>query len=246
MDTPPEAVPYLADLCADFNELGSSVDDAMALLHEAGAGPGAAIDLGCGKGVFAIALAERGWRVRAVDLHPPFLDEARRRADAAGVAERVAVVEGDLVAEAAGVADAGLDLALLVSIGRPWGSLVETVAALRRIVRPGGWVLIDDAFIEGDRTAAPEYDGYTPLAATERDLVAHGDAIVGRRIVSDDEGRRRHERELGWLRARAAAIVARDPTAAPVIERFLDQQAGAYEDLVGPVRGAMWLLRRGA
>ncbi|MFG0273459.1 MAG: class I SAM-dependent methyltransferase [Phycisphaerales bacterium] len=245
MDTPPEAVPYLAELCADFDELGSSVDDAMALLDGAGAPPGAAIDLGCGKGVFAIALAKRGWRVRAVDLHPPFLDEVRRRAADAGVGDRVEVVEGELEAEAARTAAGSLDLALLMSIGRPWGTLAETVGALRRLVRPGGWILIDDAYLEGDRPAGPEYDGYASLEATERDLVAHGDAIVGRRIVSHEEGRIRHERELGWLRARGAAIVARDPAAAPVIERFLAQQAGAYDDLVGPVRGAMWLLRRG-
>jgi SAM-dependent methyltransferase len=245
MDTFPEAVPYLADLCADFDELGSSVNDAMTLLHEAGAAPGEAIDLGCGKGVFAIALANRGWRVRGVDLHPVFIDEACERAAEAELADACSFSEGDLVALAEATPAESVDLALLVSVGRPWGSLEATVDALRRIVRPGGFMLIDDAYLEGDAPAPPGYDGYASLAETERVLESRGDRVVGRRMPTQAEAKARHERELGWLRRRGAEVVERDPVAKPIVERFLAQQEGAYEDLVGPARGAMWLLRRG-
>ena len=245
MDTFPEAVPELADLCADFDELGSSVADAMALLEDAGAEPGTAMDLGCGKGVFAIALADRGWSVRGVDLHPVFVEEACERAADAELADRCRFSEGDLVALADATPAASVDLALLLSIGRPWGSLEATVDALRRIVRPGGFMLVDDAYLEGEAPAPPGYDGYASLAETERVLESRGDRIVGRRMPTQDEAAARHERALGWLRRRGAELVERDPVARPIVERFLAQQEGAYEDLVGPARGAMWLVRRG-
>lgn len=51
--------------------------------------PGRALDLGCGYGRAAIFLARAGWRVDAVDFVELALDEAQRRAEAAGVADAI-------------------------------------------------------------------------------------------------------------------------------------------------------------
>ena len=48
-------------------------------------GPGKALDLGCGSGLHAVTLAQRGWDVTGVDVIGKALDRARRRAAAAGV-----------------------------------------------------------------------------------------------------------------------------------------------------------------
>ena len=50
--------------------------------------PGRALDVGCGYGRAAIYLAQRGWTAVGVDFIPQAIDEARRRATAAGVAAR--------------------------------------------------------------------------------------------------------------------------------------------------------------
>ncbi len=55
---------------------------------------GRALDLGCGSGMQAVHLAQRGWQVTGVDLVPKALDAARRRARDAGV--DVQLVEGDV------------------------------------------------------------------------------------------------------------------------------------------------------
>ena len=44
-----------------------------------GDGPGAVIDVGCGGGVTAVALAERGWTVTGVDISEDQLRVARGR-----------------------------------------------------------------------------------------------------------------------------------------------------------------------
>jgi SAM-dependent methyltransferase len=56
-------------------------------------------DLGCGDGRLVIAAAKRGARKAVgVDLDPERIREARENARAAGVADRVTFVEGDLFA----------------------------------------------------------------------------------------------------------------------------------------------------
>ncbi|OII65619.1 hypothetical protein BJP40_16450 [Streptomyces sp. CC53] len=51
--------------------------------------PGRALDLGCGAGGNALALAERGWRVTAVDLAPRAIASTRASACARGLDDRV-------------------------------------------------------------------------------------------------------------------------------------------------------------
>jgi len=46
---------------------------------------GSALDLGCGSGIWAVKLAQRGWQVTGVDFVPKALRRARERAHRAGV-----------------------------------------------------------------------------------------------------------------------------------------------------------------
>lgn len=47
--------------------------------EDAHGGPGRALDLGCGSGAHAVALAERGWKTTGVDLVPAALKRARTK-----------------------------------------------------------------------------------------------------------------------------------------------------------------------
>jgi len=69
---------------------------ALLAREEEGHGPpyGPALDLGCGSGIWAVRLAERGWQVTGVDFVPKALRRARERARRAGVDLRL--VEGDV------------------------------------------------------------------------------------------------------------------------------------------------------
>lgn len=51
--------------------------------------PGKALDLGCGYGRTAIYLARQGWVVDAIDFVPQAIEEARRRAQQASVADKI-------------------------------------------------------------------------------------------------------------------------------------------------------------
>jgi SAM-dependent methyltransferase len=55
---------------------------------------GPALDLGCGSGIWAVKLAERGWQVTGVDFIPKALRRARQHAQQAGV--EIRLVPGDV------------------------------------------------------------------------------------------------------------------------------------------------------
>ena len=74
---------------------------------------GRALDLGCGSGIWTVALAQRGWKVTGVDFVPKALRRARERAEQAEV--EVELLEGDVTKlDAAGV---GSGFRLLVDFG---------------------------------------------------------------------------------------------------------------------------------
>jgi len=74
---------------------------------------GPALDLGCGSGIWAVRLAERGWRVTGVDMVPKALRRARGRAREAGV--DVTLVEGDVTR--LGRSGVGSGFSLLLDFG---------------------------------------------------------------------------------------------------------------------------------
>ena len=74
---------------------------------------GRALDLGCGSGIWVVALAQRGWQVTGVDFVPKAIRRARERAEQAEV--EVELLEGDVTElDAAGV---GSGFQLLLDFG---------------------------------------------------------------------------------------------------------------------------------
>jgi release factor glutamine methyltransferase len=118
------------------------------------------LDMGCGSGPIAIAMARAGARkVVAVDLMPEACELARRNAALNGVADRVTVLQGDLFApvrgmafdlivdDVSGVADEVAQISSWFPSGVPAGGedgTVHTVRMLRSArdhLAPGGRLL---------------------------------------------------------------------------------------------------------
>lgn len=101
---------------------------------------GRALDLGCGYGRAAIYMARRGWEVDGVDFIPQAIEEAQRRATAAGVEVRWHV--GDVTALT--FLTPPYDLALDVGCGHALDAAQWAVyqASLQRWLRPAGLYLL--------------------------------------------------------------------------------------------------------
>ncbi|MGX6449698.1 SAM-dependent methyltransferase [Patulibacter sp. S7RM1-6] len=102
--------------------------------------PGRALDLGCGEGGDALWLAERGWRVVAVDVAQIPLDRGARQAAEVGLADRVDWVRQDL---GVGFPDGAFDLVTACYLHSPVE--LDRRRALRAglaAVAPGGTAVV--------------------------------------------------------------------------------------------------------
>jgi Methylase involved in ubiquinone/menaquinone biosynthesis len=96
LETEPRLLPVLPDLLADLDELGTSAEEIVSALRRGGVPRGGrALDLGCGKGAVAVALAERlGLAVEGVDAFPPSSNPQGRSPRRAGWANRAPSAKG--------------------------------------------------------------------------------------------------------------------------------------------------------
>lgn len=142
-----------------------------------------ALDLGCGTGAIAVRLARLGLHVTLLDASLPMLDFAERAAQEAGVAERIALKQGD-AAQLATLFPAGaFDLILCHNIleytDDPCAALRSAARALRD---PSSIISVLVRNRAGEVLKAAIQDG--DLAATKHNLSAEWghESLYGGRV----------------------------------------------------------------
>ena len=102
--------------------------------------------LATGTADFAIAAARHlpGAHVTGVDLTPAMLDVGRRKVEAAGLAGRVSLEEGDACALAC--ADASADVAICAFGFRNFPDRARALREVARVLTPGGHLLVLELF----------------------------------------------------------------------------------------------------
>lgn len=96
------------------------------------------LDVGCGGGILAEAMAQRGARVTGIDLAEAPLAVARLHAHRVGADVRYLATSAEsLAGEEPARYDVVTCMEMLEHVPRP----AETVAACARLARPGGWVV---------------------------------------------------------------------------------------------------------
>ncbi|PWW24706.1 methyltransferase family protein [Geodermatophilus normandii] len=104
------------------------------------------LDVGGGSGVFAVPLARLGHEVTVVDPSADALATLERRAQTAGVGDRVRGLQGDgdLLHELP-LGDGGYDLALCHAVLEVVDDPATTLGEITRALRPGGQVSVATA-----------------------------------------------------------------------------------------------------
>jgi SAM-dependent methyltransferase len=167
----------------------TSEDKLLLLGERLGLGPGSRVlDIASGRGGPAVLLArELGCAIRGIEVAPEFHAVAVERAEAAGVAERVAFELGD--ASKTDLGD-GYDAALCLGASFVWGGLAGTLEALEPVVRPGGHVVVGEPFwrrlpLPDDYTERG--DPWTTLEGTVLVVEAFGLSVVSVIASSEDD-----------------------------------------------------------
>lgn len=118
--------------------------------------PGARVaDVGCGCGWSSVALAKAfpELTVVAVDLDQPSLERAREIAAAEGVAGRVTFVQADATAGLDLLPTGGFDLVTVFEALHDTARPGDVLTSLRRLVVPGGALLVAEPGVEEEFTA---------------------------------------------------------------------------------------------
>ncbi|RVX47392.1 methyltransferase family protein [Nonomuraea polychroma] len=162
--------------------------------------PGARIaDVGCGGGWSSIALARAYPEalVEGVDIDAPSIELAGRNAAASGLGERISFRRGDAALLDEGRYDAIFAFECVHDMPRP----VDTLAAVRRAIAPGGAVVIMDEAV-GESFTAPADDterlmyGFSLLICLPDGM--HDQPSAGTGTVMRPDTLRRYAREAGF------------------------------------------------
>lgn len=236
LDCPLELLPEAARLFSGLDALGSEPEALVSAMRTWAAELDGRmfLELGCGFGAPGRALArDCGVQVLGVDALAEFVDEARRRADAAGVADRCRYRLDDLRRMLS--AEGRFDGVLWLAMGNGLGDLRDTVRQLRRLVKPGGWVVI--------QADAPHVDGQHDAASTRAALTAFGDELARDLSVPHWQVREADRARQQALRAAGETIAAEDPFRAATVMLYLERQQ--REATEAPKReSCIWVLRR--
>jgi len=124
------------------------------------------VDLGIGDGMLTLMLAEVAESVTAVDLSPEMLRQLESRARAKGISN-VEVVEADI--EDLPLEDGEYDVAVLSQALHHASDPARCLAEARRILKPGGKVLVLDLLAHGESWVRDRLQ-HRHLGFTEGDL----------------------------------------------------------------------------
>lgn len=213
--------------------LGSSPEASVALLRRAGVGGGSRVlELACGKGVCAAAIArDLHATVRAIDACESFIDEAKERAADSGVSRRCRFEVRDIhdLGRPAARFDAVVMIGLLGHESAP--------PLLRAWTREGGVYLFDDAT---PRTLGDPRD-------LMRAAVEHlGDALIGGRELPAAQLRARIRRDLDRVRRGTRCAADTFPRLRRGLDHWFEGFARAAHELEAGFRTGTWLIRKGA
>lgn len=167
--------------------------------------PGRALDLACGNGRHALWLAEREWRVTAVDFSGEALRQARERSAEVGL--EVDWMEADLTAYHPQAT--AFDLVLVAYLHVPRGERRAILAAAAAAVAPEGTIVVAGHDLTNIGTGAPGPSS-AALLYTPDDIVSELPGLV---VTRAEQARRPVELEDGTkVEAVDALVVATRPS----------------------------------
>jgi ubiquinone/menaquinone biosynthesis C-methylase UbiE len=234
-------MPYLLQ---DMWALGCSEKDILQVVRELDLTmKSTVLDLGCGKGAIAVQLAQKyGYSVTGIDAMPEFLEVARNKAAEYQVSHLCGFIKQDILKYT--VASHSFDLVILASLGGIFGSIRETVVKLRKQVRSGGYMIIDDGYLKNKKKLNRKgYAHYRSHAKSVKDLTSLGDQLV-REINTSEYNREICERYLRIIKKRGQDLIVRYPELKKDLNAYINLQAEECEVIYREIEGALWVLQK--
>lgn len=245
LEVSPKLLPFMDELLVEFEELGSSAQSIVKVLQGLSLKRDAFIlDLGCGKGVVAVAIAKMmGLKTVGVELYKPFLETCQKNAQAANVQHLCTFEYGD-------ISDLDdkynpVDAVVIAALGDTIGGTDETVKVIRQYVKPGGYIVISDVYLkDGVTETFPDFEYARTYNETIKLLTAQGDTFIQGYEWDDDEVD--DDRADGSIRTKALLLADKHPELRKEFIEFADSQDKENEFIDDNLINVIWVLRKNA
>ncbi len=245
LEVQPELLPYIPELLADLDDLGSDAKVIVELVASLDLPTEAQVlDLGCGKGAVSVAIAEDlGLHVLGIDLFEPFIGSANEAAEAAGVAHLCTFRQADILKVVDEIAP--VEVAVFAALGDVLGPLDETVGLIRRPVQPGGHYIVNDSYLNERGSASyGGTEGYASHEETLRRLASSGDVVLREIREPLASVVATNAENNAAIRRRAQALAGRYPSLERALLGFVEDQALECDYMEKNLVSASWLIRR--
>jgi 2-polyprenyl-3-methyl-5-hydroxy-6-metoxy-1,4-benzoquinol methylase len=138
-------LPYWEEIYADRTVYGRIYQErarrALACIDNVALSTGARVlEIGCGPGIIATAMARRGLTVSAIDSLQEMVDRTNAMAHQAGVGARVFAQAGHV--SDVPFADASFELVVLIGVTEWLVSMTEPLREISRVLKPGGHLIL--------------------------------------------------------------------------------------------------------
>ena len=238
-----DIIPFLPFLLQDLWELGSSGQEMLVLLeqHVPITAGFTALDLGCGKGAVSVTLAKTlGIRCKGIDLLEDFIREANKKAVELGADGLCRFDVGDI--KHAVKKERDYDLVIFGAVGDVLGDRPDTLSALMSVIKPGGYILLDNGYRLADDDSTLLFDGEYPTFDEWKALFAK--AGLNLIAYSPAEDRPNDDRDFECISQRAQELIREYPQHRIMFEHYVQNQRDEYDDLAERVIGVTMLLQK--
>ena len=244
LETTERLLPHMPYLLQDMWALGCSEKDILQVVGELDLPVKTTVlDLGCGKGAMAVQLAQKyGFSVTGIDAMPEFLEVARQKAAKYQVSRLCGFMEQDILKYT--VASHDFDLVILASLGGIFGSIRDTVAQLRRQVKSGGYMIIDDGYLKNKKKLNRK--GYAHVrshAETLKALNCFGDRLI-REINTSVYSREINIHYLKLIKKRGQELGQKHSDLKKDLDAYINLQAEECEVIDREIESALWVLQK--
>jgi SAM-dependent methyltransferase len=243
-----DVLPFLPYLLQDFWELGSEPDEIADLINKYVniSGDTRVLDLACGKGAVSVKIAQKlRVKVRGIDLIPEFIEYAGKMAKEFCVNDLCEFLNDDI--NEAVKTEKDYDCVIYGAVGADvLGGPVATLNKLKAVVKPGGHIIIHEAFIteEGKREGVRYCKD---VFITEQQWIAlfkKAGLELAETSSGDGSGNLDSSSAMEAITMRANELTERYPDKKAIFDGYIRSQQNEYDDIDDSLVGATWILRK--
>jgi 2-polyprenyl-3-methyl-5-hydroxy-6-metoxy-1,4-benzoquinol methylase len=245
LEAPAELLPDLPMILSYLDELGPSPKDVYNLMIGLDLPQRFKIlDLGCGKGAIDIFLAQQfNCSIRGIDAFPPFIEYAIKKAKDLKLGQVCEFECNDIRKELKKTSQ--YDVVIFVSVGDIYGDYIQTIGEVRKVIKPQGYLIIEDGFLRENRINRSEFHEYGTYSQVIDQLSHFQDNIIKERLSSTKEIINGSKRNNAALEKGAKELLKRYPEKEGLVKHYLEAQKRESQIIEQDLGIELWVIQKG-